>query len=178
MFWQTKHYYNLETGLHNELKQYRQNNEFFQCSYDIIETALSTYLSQQSRDYIFDDAVLIPAQSRNLKWFEKEKIFTIDKNIDFVKIQIKMNEDVLMKEIENWIFLFGNIKLLKFAHSSFWEKYLWMLKSNFAVNDDSASAKTTRLQLRRDSIRMDVENIDDEQDFSEDLSTLFSQFYF
>lgn len=163
MFWQTKHYYSLESGLHNVLSQYRQNNELFQCSYDIIETALSNYLSQQPRDYIFDDAVLIPAQSRNLKWFEKEKMFTIEEN----NIQITMNEDVLLKEIRTWIYLFGNEKLLKFAHSSFWEKYLWMLKSNFAVNDATAFSDHS----------LD-KNIDDEEDFSEELSTLFSHFSF
>jgi len=155
MFWQTKHYYNLETGLHNSLKQYRQNNEFFQCSYDIIETALSNYLSQQPRDYIFDDAVLIPAQSRNLKWFEKENMFTIEEE----NIEIRMNEDVLLKEIQKWIYLFGNEKIFKFAHTSFWEKYIMMLKSNFAVNKNNHE---------------DHEEIFN--DISEELSKLFSQF--
>ncbi len=163
MFWQTKHYYNLECGLHNELKQYRQNNEFFQCSYDIIETALSTYLSKQSRDYIFDDAVLIPAQSRNLKWFEKEKVFTIEEKLESSNsIQITMNEDMLLKEVETWIYLFGNEQLLKFAHSSFWDKYLWMLKLNFAVNTDEHTNSTSS----------------DDEDFSDELSTLFSQITF
>lgn len=172
MFWQTKHYFNLENGLHNALKGYRKNNEFFQCPYDVIETALSTYLSQQPRNYIFDDAVLIPAKSRNLKWFEKEKVFTIEENrIDHMgkllsKIQIRMNEDMLQKEIQTWIYLFGNEKLLKFAHSSFWDKYLWMLKSNFAVTTLAAWPNNSE----------DDENNSDQEDLSEELSALFLQF--
>ena len=181
MFWQTKHYYNLENGLHNALKQYRQNNEFFQCSYDIIETALSNYLSQQPRDYIFDDAVLIPAQCRNLKWFEKENMFTIEEENIMGRtelcsqasqahrpksrgMEIRMNEDALLTEIQKWIYLFGNEKLLKFAHSSFWEKYIVMLKSNFAVNDMKNKYHEEICDL-----------LDD--DISKELSTLFSQFF-
>ncbi|MGL5962366.1 MAG: GIY-YIG nuclease family protein [Cetobacterium sp.] len=163
MFWQTKHYYNLENGLHTTLKQYRQNNEFFQCSYDVIETALSNYLSQQPRDYIFDDAVLIPAQSRNLKWFEKENMFTIEEESIMGRIEIRMNEDVLLKEIQKWIYVFGNEKLYKFAHASFWEKYIVMLKSNFAIND------------KPEELGHNHEIFDN--DILEDLSTLFSQIF-
>jgi len=160
MFWQTKHYYNLETGLHNALEQYHQNNELFQCSYDIIEKALRNYLSQQPQDYIYDDAVLIAAQFRNLKWFEKENMFTIEEENIMGRMEIRMNEDVLLKEIQKWIYLYGNEKLLKYSHSSFWEKYIVMLKSNFAVND-----------MKNNEDIFDL--VDD--DISEELSKLFSQ---
>lgn len=131
MFWQTKHYFNLESGLHEVLKKYRQNNEFFQCSFDVIEKALKTYLSQKPQDYIYDDAVLIPALLRKLKWFEKEKLFSIEED----NMEILMNEDRFLEEIKSWIYLFGNERILKFAHSSFWDKYLWTLKKNFNVHN-------------------------------------------
>lgn len=151
MFWQTKHYFNLENGLHGELKKYRQNNEFFQCPFDIIEKALKTYLSQKSQDYIYDDAVLIPALLRKLKWFEQEKIFSIEED----NMEILMNEDKFLKEIKSWLYLFGNERILKYAHSSFWDKYMWMLKKNFNV--------ITETKIEEDEI----------EDISEYLSILF-----
>lgn len=131
MFWQTKHYFNLESGLHRELKKVRQNNEFFQCSYNKIEEALKIYLSKKPQDYIYDDAVLIPALKRNLKWFEKDKIFSIKENDTETASEIIINEEMFLEEVKSWIYLFGNEKFLKFAHSSFWDKYMWMLKKNF-----------------------------------------------
>lgn len=156
MFWQTRHYFNLEQGLHVELKEYRKNNEFFQCPYNLIENALENYLSQKPRDYIYDDAVLIPALSRNLKWFENEKIFTIEEN----NIEITMNEDTLRQEIKSWIYIFGNQKILKFAHSSFWDKYLWLLKKNFATSIATSIATFNQ-------------NKDDFDDISSEMANLF-----
>jgi len=76
------------------------------------------------------------------------------------RMEIRMNEDVLLKEIQKWIYLYGNEKLLKYSHSSFWEKYIVMLKSNFAVND-----------MKNNEDIFDL--VDD--DISEELSKLFSQ---
>lgn len=130
MYWQTRRHVDLETGLHTELEKYRKNNEFFQCSFSDVENALEAYLLQKPRDYIYDDAVLIPARSRNLKWFEKENRFSIKEN----NIEITMNEDNLRQEIKSWIYLFGNEKILKFAHPSFWDRYVQLLKQNFSTD--------------------------------------------
>lgn len=135
MFWMTKHYFELESGLHRILKDYRKNNEFFKCSYDEIERAVQMFADEKTIDYIFDDAVLIPAFFHNLKCFTLNNTFSIE--IDDVKYIL--SEQQMLDKVREWLYKIGNERLLKYSHPSFWDKLIDLLKRNFNDNDTSQS---------------------------------------
>jgi len=123
MFWITKRYYDLESGLHKVLNEYRKNNEFFQCSYQTIEDGLQLYLSEKPIDYIYDDAVLIPAFLHNLKWYDAEHRCSASEQT--------ISEDELLHKIKSWLSPLDKFGLFKYAHSSFWEYFISLIKLNF-----------------------------------------------
>jgi hypothetical protein len=138
MFWMTKRYFDLECGIHKMLNEYRKNNEFFQCSYEDIEDGIKMYLSQKSIDYIYDDAVLIPALLHNLKWLETDNTFSIDEDNGVVSI---ISECELLDKVKFWMSSVDH-GLFKYAHSSFWDSFVSLLKRNFTSsphNEDLAS---------------------------------------
>jgi hypothetical protein len=134
MFWMTKRYYDLESGLHKVLTEYRKNNEFFQCSYQTIEDGLKLYLSEKPIDYIYDDAVLIPAFLHNLKWYDDNTISIYE------SYQVCLSEDELLHRIKSWLSPLDKCGLFKFAHSSFWEYFISLIKLNFKSQEFSFSS--------------------------------------
>lgn len=129
--WRTVNYKELETGLHQTLKQYRRNNEFFECPFEKILEAIEIFLAGKSSSFIHNDVILIEAGERNTKWLPAKKQFRIDSG----DIQIMMNEQRMIEEIKAWIDPFDRCNLYRYAHRSFWDNLLTVVKTNFEERD-------------------------------------------
>ncbi|CCV02430.1 BRO-like protein [Armadillidium vulgare iridescent virus] len=175
MFWETKNYFDLETGIHNLLKEYRQNNEFFNCSFEKIEEAVEQYLSGKSTSYIHHDAILFPARERNTKWFPDRKCFEIDtlETKEEKKFTIMMNEERMREEIKTWISPFDKHGMYRFAHGSFWDSLIYVLKKNFLHNEDEDMVVNEVDEEDLKLLNQSFATIDLD-DFSTEISELFS----
>jgi T5orf172 domain len=122
----TFHYFKLEGGLHQILRKYRLNNEFFQCSVEKIEEAISEYVNNNVF-LLHDDKIAEEAENRNLKWLPKGNMFSIANN----GVEIYFNETRLIEEIKQWISIFDKHDLYRFLHESHFYTIIAHLKDNF-----------------------------------------------
>lgn len=122
----TFHYFKLECGLHNILKKFRLNNEFFQCPIDTIEDAISQYVNENVF-MLHDDKISEEACDRNLKWFPSRNMFSLTQN----GTEVYLNEKRLIEELKQWISEFDRCGLYKFLHDNHFCRIIIYLKDNF-----------------------------------------------
>lgn len=135
-FWKTTKYFKLENYIHKYLKDYRKNNEFFECDLDMIENAVIACTKELGYHTFIDDFTIIFGLENKLKWNQSTNLFEISLS-DFVKQQ--MTSEKIILEFKN--FLFKNIKskLIKFESKYFWEQQLNFMKLKFNDNSSTSS---------------------------------------
>ena len=160
----TFHYFKLESGLHHILQKFRLNNEFFQCSINTIDEAISEYVSKNVF-LLHDDQILQEAENKNLKWFPKNDTFSI---MDlptplngWSTPEIFFNETTLIEEIKQWISIFDKYNLYKFLHPSHFNRIITHFKINRAVIEEEENVEGVE---EKDII---------EEDISEEMNRLF-----